>query len=100
MLAFALVSVVIHFTTGWYAYVEDASSHNETARWGPYLVEWTRQTFENWQWEFVQLAVQMALLAGFFKAIGVTAYEEDNEHLKERVDRLSLDVAEIRGERS
>lgn len=98
MAAFALVSVIVHVVTGWYAFVEEASSHGEIAQWEPYLIEWTRQTFENWQSEFVQLAVQMALLAGCFRFLGVSTYEEDAEQIKRRLDQMAIDVAEIRGD--
>jgi hypothetical protein len=37
---------------------------------------------------FWQLAVQFALLAGFFEFIRVKAYEEDQEEMKARLERI------------
>ena len=88
MVALALVSLIVHFVAGWQAAVHEAATHGEAALWGDYLVEWTRDTFENLQSEFWQLAVQMALLAGLLKWMGVTAFEEDNEEIKARLDAI------------
>lgn len=88
MTFFALVSLVIHFWSGWEAFVSESSGHGEKALWGDYMIQWIRDTFENLQSEFWQLAVQFALLAGLFKVIGVQAYEEDVEEVKQELAEL------------
>ena len=88
MAAVALVFLGIHFWSGWEAFVDDAASHGSSATWPEYWIVWTRDTVENLQSEFWQLAVQFALLAGFFRFIGVQAYEEDEEEVKQRLIRL------------
>lgn len=88
MVVFALMSMAIHLWFGWQAAIDEAATHGESARVGEYLIQWTRDTFENWQSEFVQLAVQFALLAGFFELIRVKAYEEDQEELKRKVNEI------------
>ena len=91
----AVIAVVLHLTFGWYAAVDEASSHGESATWGEYLVQWGRDTFENLQSEFWQLAVQFALLAGLFKWIGVRAYEEDLESVKTELAGLKAMLEEM-----
>lgn len=53
-----------------------------------YVVQWVRDTFENLQSEFWQLAFQFALLAGFLEFVRVNAYEEDEEDVKQRLERI------------
>lgn len=87
----AMVSLVVHFWTGWNAFVADADEHGQTAVWwgqSGYLVEWLRQTFENLQSEFWQLTVQMALVAGILERVGVPAYEQDMEEIKRRLSLI------------
>jgi uncharacterized protein (DUF486 family) len=93
----AFVSMAIHITFGWYAFVEDAATHGNDALWSTYLIEWTRDTFENWQSEFIQLAFQFAVLAALFKRFGVQAHEEDQEQVKQELTELRLILEEIRG---
>jgi diketogulonate reductase-like aldo/keto reductase len=88
MAALAVIAMVVHFWTGWNAFVEESSTHGETAVWSAYLIQWARDTFENLQSEFWQLAMQFTILAGLFHFIGVAQYEEDEEELKHRLDRI------------
>jgi hypothetical protein len=84
----ALLCLTFHLLLGWEAAVADAATHGTTATWSDYLVEWGRDTFENLQSEFWQLAVQFALLAGLFEAIAVHAYEKDQEEMKAQLQRI------------
>ena len=88
MAAVAIVCLILHLWFGWEAAVEEAATHGTSATWSAYLVEWARDTFENLQPEFWQLAVQFALLAGLFEFIAVRAYEKDEEEMKEQLDRI------------
>jgi hypothetical protein len=88
MMGFAILCLVIHFYTGWKADINEAAMHGESAIFSEYFIEWLRDTFENLQSEFWQLAVQFALLAGFFEFIRVKAYEEDEEDVKQRLTRI------------
>lgn len=100
MAVMALIFVGLHFWSGWEAFVQDAASHNEKAIMSEYLIVWFRDTVENLQSEFWQLAVQFALLAGFFKFMGIHAYEEDQEDVKERVMRIEAKLDEMAGSTS
>ena len=95
MAVLALVSLAIHFWMGWEAFVTESASHNEKALWGDYMIQWLRDTFENLQSEFWQLAAQFALLAGLFKFIGVEAYEEDEEHVKQELADIQRKLDEL-----
>lgn len=94
MAILAIASLLIHLYTGWQAAMDEASTHGQDAIVAEYLVQWVRDTFENLQSEFWQLAMQMALLAGVFEAIGVKAYEQDTAEIKQR---LSLIEDELYG---
>lgn len=88
MAVLALVFIAIHFYAGWEAAVDEASIHQEPALFSDYLAQWVRDTAENLQSEFWQLAVQFALLAGCFEFMRVHAYEEDEEDIKNRLKRI------------
>lgn len=88
MVAVALVFTIIHYYTGWLAEVDDAKSHNESATLGQYTIRWLRDTAENLQSEFWQLAVQFLLLAGALSALYIKVYEEDMEEAKQKIDRI------------
>ena len=88
MTGLAILCLVIHFYSGWKADIAEAAMHGESAAFSEYIVTWVRDTFENLQSEFWQLAVQFALLAGFFEFMRVKAYEEDEEDMKQRLARI------------
>lgn len=86
-IAFFLVSIVGHWLFGWYAYVDEASSHGQSAEMGPYLIEMGRDTFENWQSEFLQLLWQVVGLA-YFLYVGSPSSKENDDRLEAKIDAL------------
>jgi hypothetical protein len=96
MVALALVCLGIHFYTGWQVAIDESAQHQQAAVFSEYIVEWVRDTFENLQSEFWQLAVQFALLAGLFEFIRVKAYEEDQEQIKQQLSRIEVMLADRR----
>ena len=58
-LGFFLVSLFLHWYFGWKAFVDDAAAHGQAPEQGEYLREMMRDTFENWQSEFLQLLWQV-----------------------------------------
>jgi hypothetical protein len=58
-LGFLLISIVGHWLFGWFAYVDEQQAHGVPVEVGGYVVEMLRQTFENWQSEFLQLLWQV-----------------------------------------
>ena len=86
-LVFFLVSIGLHWLFGWYAYADEAAEHGQTAQFSPYLMEMGRDTFENWQSEFLQLIWQVAGLA-YFLYVGSPASKENDDRIEAKVDAL------------
>lgn len=86
-LAFFLVSILGHWVFGWFAYKDDAESHGEAPQASVYLVQMGRDTFENWQSEFLQLLWQVGGLAYFLYA-GSPASKENDDRMEAKVDTL------------
>ena len=58
-LGFLAVSLVGHWLFGWFAYVDEQQLHDAPVETGGYVIEMLRDTFENWQSEFLQLLWQV-----------------------------------------
>ena len=86
-LAFFLVSLILHWVFSWSAYASDASQHGQSAQFGEYVVEMSRDTFENWQSEFLQLLWQVVGLA-YFLYIGSPASKENDDRMEAKIDEL------------
>jgi hypothetical protein len=86
-LGFFLVSLILHWTFGWYAFVDEAAEHGQSAEFGQYLVQMSRDTYENWQSEFLQLLWQVVGLA-YFLYLGSPSSHENDDRLEAKVDAL------------
>lgn len=78
-------SLVGHWLFGWYAFVEEQSAHGQAAEFSPYVVEMLRDTFENWQSEFLQLLWQVGGLA-FFLFLGSPQSKEGSDRMEAKID--------------
>ncbi len=58
-LGFLVLSLVGHWLFGWFAYVDEQHTHAAPVEMNGYLVLMLRDTFENWQSEFLQLLWQV-----------------------------------------
>ena len=58
-LGFLAVSLVGHWLFGWFAYVDEQQLHDAPIETGGFVIEMLRDTFENWQSEFLQLLWQV-----------------------------------------
>ena len=96
MAAVAAIFLTLHFFTGWEAAVNDAEMHGTSVTMSSYIVEWSRDTFENLQSEFWQLAVQFALIAVAFEFIKIRAYEEDVEEVKVQLKRMESTLEQLK----
>lgn len=94
---FFLVSAVLHWLFGWTAFVDEQQAHGEAVEVGAYVVEMARDTFENWQSEFLQLLWQVVGLA-YFLYIGSPASKENDDRTEAKIDALLQLVGEARGE--
>ena len=91
-LAFFAFSIAGHWIFGWFAYVNDARAHAQVPNTGDYLVEILRDTFENWQSEFLQLLWQVAGLAWLWY-VGSPQSSEGANRMEAKIDFL-LDQTE------
>jgi hypothetical protein len=86
-LAFFTISIVLHWGFGWAAYVNEARDHGQAAQLTPYLMEMGRDTFENWQSEFLQLIWQVVGLA-YFLYVGSPSSKENDDRMEAKIDAL------------
>ncbi|MCP3732516.1 hypothetical protein M9978_19000 [Sphingomonas sp. MG17] len=85
--AFFVISIVGHWLFGWYAFVDETNAHGQQAEIGAYLVEMGRDTFENWQSEFLQLLWQVVGLA-YFLYVGSPSSKENDDRAEAKLDAL------------
>lgn len=95
-LAFFTISIVLHWGFGWAAYVTEARDHGQAAQLTPYLMEMGRDTFENWQSEFLQLIWQVVGLA-YFLYVGSPSSKENDDRMEAKIDALLELVDHQRG---
>jgi len=86
-LGFFLVSLVLHWWFGWQAFIDDAAAHREAPQVSQFLTQIARDTFENWQSEFLQLLWQVVGLA-YFLYLGSPSSHENDDRLEAKVDAL------------
>jgi len=86
-LAFFLVSIVLHWWLGWHAFVEEAAEHGQQPELASYLTQMGRDTFENWQSEFLQLMWQVMGLA-YFLYVGSPSSKENDDRMEAKIDAL------------
>lgn len=84
---FFLVSIIGHWVFGWYAYLDEQSALHVAPVVSGYVVEMARDTFENWQSEFLQLIWQVVGLA-YFLYVGSPASKENDDRSEAKLDEL------------
>jgi len=96
-LGFFLISFGLHWLFGWFAFADEAREHGATAQVSAYLIVMGRDTFENWQSEFLQLLWQVVGLA-YFLYVGSPASKENDDRTEAKLDALLQLVGLARGE--
>jgi hypothetical protein len=84
---FFVVSLALHWWFGWRAYADEAAAHGQAAQSAEYLNEMMRDTFENWQSEFLQLLWQVVGLA-YFLYVGSPSSKENDDRMEAKLDAL------------
>ncbi len=84
---FFLFSLAGHWIFGWFAYLDEQQSLNQPPEVPGYLMEMGRDTFENWQSEFLQLLWQVVGLA-YFLYIGSPSSKENDDRTEAKLDAL------------
>jgi hypothetical protein len=82
-----LFSLVGHWLFGWIEFVHDQEAHGQAVQVSQYAVVMARDTFENWQSEFLQLMWQVAGLA-YFLYVGSPQSKEEDDRLEHKVDAI------------
>jgi len=88
-LAFLLGSLLLHWYFGWASFVAEALEHGQTPVRTDYLNQMMRDTFENWQSEFLQLLWQVCGLA-YFLYVGSPSSKENDDRVEAKVDALLI----------
>lgn len=86
-LGFFLVSLVLHWYFGWRSFVAEAQEHHQLPEMGDYLDQMLRDTFENWQSEFLQLLWQVVGLA-YFLYVGSPSSKENDDRMEAKIDAV------------
>ena len=97
-LGFFLISFGLHWTFGWFAFVDESREHGQSAELAGYLVEMSRDTFENWQSEFLQLLWQVVGLA-YFLYVGSPSSKENDDRMEAKIDAILEFVGKEKGEK-
>lgn len=96
-LAFFLVSLLLHWWFGWKAFVDDQRDHGVAPELAAFAVQAARDTFENWQSEFLQLLWQVVGLA-YFLYLGSPSSKENDDRLEAKIDELLRLQGGVEGE--
>ena len=84
---FFLVSIALHWWFGWLSFVDEQSEHGQAAELTPYLVLMGRDTFENWQSEFLQLLWQVVGLT-MLLYVGSPQSKEGDDRKEAKLDEI------------
>lgn len=84
---FFLFSLAGHWLFGWFDYVSEQRAHNQPVEISGFAVQILRETFENWQSEFLQLLWQVAGLAMLLH-VGSPQSKEGDDRLEAKVDAI------------
>jgi hypothetical protein len=76
-----------HWIFGWFAFVNEAAQHGQPPNFNEFAVQLGRDTFENWQSEFLQLLWQVVGLA-YFLYVGSPASKENDDRMEAKIDAL------------
>jgi hypothetical protein len=96
--ALFIITLSGHWIFGWYAYVDEQRALQQPIEVGGYTVQMMRDTFENWQSEFLQLLWQVAGLA-ILLHVGSPQSKEGDDRMEAKVDAILLAVEPVKGEK-
>jgi hypothetical protein len=82
-----VASTVGHWTAGWVAFQQEQEEHGQQAEFREFVPEALRDTFENWQAEFMSLGFQIAGLAALY-AVGSPQSREGDERKEKKLDLI------------
>jgi hypothetical protein len=86
-LGFFIITIVGHWLFGWFAYINEQQAHAQPVQVSEYVVEMMRDTFENWQSEFLQLLWQVGGLA-ILLYVGSPQSKEGDDRMEAKIDEI------------
>lgn len=88
-------SLIGQFFTQLSEFRADQGEHYQPFGWADFMMSFGQATLENWQSEFLQLAIQATLL-GALGHVMFKAASRDQERLEAKVDRILVELEERR----
>lgn len=95
-LGFFLISIIGHWLFGWFAFAGEQAAHGLSPQTADYLIAMLRDTFENWQSEFLQLLWQVGGLA-ILLHVGSPQSKEGDDRMEAKIDEILKRVAPREG---
>ena len=89
--AFFLFSFAGHWLFGWFEYVSEQQSRGQPVEVSGYLSLMARDTFENWQSEFLQLLWQVIGLT-YLLYVGSPQSKEEDDRLEDKLDAILMRI--------
>jgi hypothetical protein len=89
-------SLAGHWLFGWFTFVSEQTAHGQPTLVADYTNEMLRDTFENWQSEFLQLLWQVGGLA-FFLFLGSPQSKEESDRTEAKLDAILRAVDQVKG---
>jgi hypothetical protein len=90
-LALFVITLSGHWIFGWFSYVQEQQEHGQSIEVAGYTIQMLRDTFENWQSEFLQLLWQVAGLA-ILLHVGSPQSKEGTDRMEAKIDAILLAV--------
>ena len=90
-LGFLFISILGHWVFGWFAYLDEQQLHDVPPDVGGYVIEMLRDTFENWQSEFLQLLWQVVGLT-ILLYVGSPQSKESEDRSEAKLDAILKSV--------
>jgi hypothetical protein len=89
--------VVGHWLFGWFSLTSEQLAHNQPIQMSDYVNQMLRDTFENWQSEFLQLLWQVGGLA-ILLHLGSPQSKEGSDRVEDKIDAILRKIDPERGE--
>jgi hypothetical protein len=98
-LGFFIISIIGHWLFGWFTFVSEQQAHGQPIVVSEYTSEMLRDTFENWQSEFLQLLWQVGGLA-FLLFVGSPQSKEESDRTEAKLDAIIRAIDPGKGEQT
>ena len=96
--ALFILTLTGHWIFGWFAYANEQLAHQQPVEIVGYTVQMMRDTFENWQSEFLQLLWQVAGLA-LLLHVGSPQSKEGDDRMEAKLDAILLALEPEKGDK-